>query len=165
MVGVQGGLPLLDGDVMDIITCSYSGATLEMPSPAWHKWPGHLLAYNEFPACYCGAGSGIGELLVPDWIFGLFRWCGWAILISPACWIHDQDWDLAEPTIEEFTESNDRFQANINALITVANVPGFVKRLARYRACTYRNAVDGPGEAIFWRLKKEQGHDVPEEYL
>lgn len=144
---------------METIQTLYAGAKLVMPSLAFNGWPGHLLDYKDFSDCYCGAGHGLGEKLVPDYIFSLF-W--FRIKISPACWIHDNDWDLAEPTREAFAESNDRFQDNINAIITSQARYGWVERLARYRAATYRNAVDGPGERIFWALKKQQGYDVPE---
>jgi len=35
--------------------------------------------------------------------------------------------------------------------------------MARYRAVTYQNAVDLHGKGIFWSLKAEQGHDIPED--
>ena len=98
---------------------------------------------------YCGSGRGIGDLIVPDRI--------WGIPVSPACAIHDEVWDKAPATWEAFHSSNSIFLRNLISLITVQSKSGILKRIRLYRAVTYYNAVDSLGKNVFWGLKRKQG--------
>jgi hypothetical protein len=100
----------------------------------------------DFPKC-CGAGDGIGKLIVPDSIYGL--------KVSAACFIHDDDWENAEPTWDAFHSANSRFLTNLLAIINTKSYSWFFRIPRRYRAMTYYSAVD-EASFIFWRLKKKQ---------
>lgn len=102
---------------------------------------------------YCGAGKGIGDLIVPDDIYG--------IVISPACYIHDKMWLLSPPTTFAFNFSNHVFHKNIISIIDHFQ-PSFDEedkyRTDRYkRAATYYMGVQsGVGPAIFQHMKRKQ---------
>lgn len=99
-----------------------------------------------FPDC-CGAGRGLGQIMVPETI--------WGLRISPACYVHDDDWDIAPPTWEAFRAANSRFLENINSLINHSSRLALLRMLRRYRAATYYSAVS-EASIIFWRLKRRQ---------
>lgn len=99
-----------------------------------------------FPDC-CGPGRGIGQLVVPERI--------WGLRISPACYIHDDDWDTAPPSWDAFRAANSRFLENINNIISYSS-SFFILRLLRHsRAATYYTAVS-VAYSIFWKLKQRQ---------
>jgi hypothetical protein len=113
----------------------------------------------EFPTVYvdefgsfCGAGSGFGQIVVPETM--------WRLPISPACFVHDMMWDMAPPTWEAFHASNAIFLRNLLALIQVQSKSALLKRMRMYRAVTYYNAVDSFGKKIFWNLKDEQASAI-----
>ena len=57
--------------------------------------------------CYptaCGPGH-LGDILIPDNIFG--------VDLRPSCHIHDYSWRVAEPTKEDFNQSNLMFLRNM----------------------------------------------------
>src|SRR5665648_197903 len=62
----------------------------------------------------CGAGSGVGDWIVPERVFGLS--------LTPACFVHDFMWDNAEPTWEYFHASNSIFLSNLISLIQCQSV-------------------------------------------
>jgi hypothetical protein len=99
-----------------------------------------------FPDC-CGAGRGLGQVIVPE--------RNWGLRISPACYVHDDDWDTAPPTWEAFRAANSRLLENINALIEHTTYWAVLRVLRRYRAMTYYSAVS-EAAAIFWRIKRRQ---------
>jgi len=119
---------------------------------------------------YCGAGDGIGDLVVPDRVFifppiGLFvnehtpflkKIFGEGIPISPACFVHDTMWVRAEPTWEAFHQSNSVFLHNLISLIETQSHNSYLRERRLYRAVTYYNAVDSLGQYIFWNLKDKQ---------
>lgn len=153
----------------NIVHFVFDGILFEAPSYIAESFPMQF-NYENFPACYCGAGNGFGERIIPDYIFGptrFFKFLGLdiSIKISPACWIHDKDFEGAAPTWEEFTEANKRFVHNISEIIDVHARNGWVKARALYRPVTYRNAVDSFGRYVFWSLKVEQGYVIPNEAL
>ena len=101
----------------------------------------------------CGAGQGIGDLIVPETWFGLRA--------SAICHIHDTDFEIAPPTWMAFHALNYRFIRNSLELIRVKSANAVTRTLRNYRATTYFNAVDSIGADIFWNLKREQGYNVP----
>lgn len=114
---------------------------IEFPSKYVHDFSSH-----------CGAGKGFGDIIVPETVYGL--------KISPACFVHDVMWEMAEPTWEAFHSSNAIFLRNIISLIIVQSDSRFLKFLRMYRAVTYYNAVDYIGQSIFWAEKKKQADEI-----
>ena len=121
---------------MDIVTVSTYGAELQMPHWLSELWPDEkILPLSRWPT-YCGAGSGIGDWLVPDRIYG--------VRIPPNCLIHDLDWATADGSRRAFTESNSRFRKNLRAF-TAVHVPEEVARGAWCRCWLYYVAVSTVG--------------------
>jgi len=112
------------------------------------------LPFSKLDACpdCCGAGRGLGEKLIPEKVFGL--------RISAACWIHDRDWELAEPTWDAFHAANGRLLHNMVQIITIKSSNMFIRTLRIYRPSTYFAAVSTAGAGIFKKLKRTQGHDI-----
>jgi hypothetical protein len=103
---------------------------------------------GDFPRC-CGAGDGVGDLLVPDQVLG--------VPITPACYFHDDDWYYAEPTWEAYHASNSRFHLNIRAILDTKSGNKLIAMLRVMVATIYFQAVDKiPGALIFWSIKKRQ---------
>ena len=139
---------------------------LLVPEDVYPLFPSTKYTYETFPVNYCGAGNGFGEKIVPDFIFGLSRFLrifglDFSIKISPACFVHDSDYESAPPEWQEFYDANDRLHENIEHIIEKKARNEILKDIARYRAVTYRNAVDLKGKSVFWSLKAEQGHNIP----
>jgi hypothetical protein len=148
-----------------IVTFDFDGIQLSIPEKLLPIFPSNY-TYKTFPDNFCGAGDGIGEKLVPDYIFGPTRFLKFiglnvSIKLSPACWIHDKDWIVAEPTWEAFGETNDRFHKNLEAIIEAKCKYEWLKARALYRPVTYRNAVSIAGKSVFWSLKSAQGFHLP----
>ena len=119
----------------------------------------HLIVPNEgfmfphptfkgFPTC-CGSGDK-GDLLIPDTIY--------LLNISPACWIHDQMWVLAEPTWADFYHSNNVFLENMR-LINEAKSNFLMKNIRTPRIHLYHQSVNTIGALLFWRFKCLQGKE------
>lgn len=104
--------------------------------------------FKGFPTC-CGSGDK-GNLLIPDTIY--------LLNISPACWIHDQMWTLAEPTWADFHYSNDVFFENMR-LINEARSNFLMKNIRTPRIYVYHQAVNTIGALLFWRFKCLQGKE------
>jgi len=103
----------------------------------------------EFPNC-CGAGEGFGERVVPDRIFFL--------RVSAACWAHDTDMEMTEPTDEGFELMNRIFLINTLSIIDRKSRFGFLKIIRHQWAMLYYSAVNTKlalGK-IFWKLKRRQ---------
>lgn len=111
--------------------------------------------FENFEA-YCGAGKGLGNIMVPETIYGL--------KVSPACFIHDKMFEWSEPSWKAFHYSNNVFHLNIRNIIRYRSANWFMRSIRYYRAVTYFNAVDGPGAYCFWGTKVAQGQidKVPE---
>jgi hypothetical protein len=101
---------------------------------------------DEFPNC-CGAGEGIINTVVPEQAL-------W-VRISPACYIHDDDWACAEPTWDAFHAANSRFHVNLNAIIEARSKLWILKIIRMYQANIYFRAVNNAW-FLFWILKKKQ---------
>lgn len=128
---------------MESITLSLEGISLLAPA-------GVVLPFKTIAECpsYCGAGQGIGDWVIPEKMFGL--------KISPACYIHDEDWAVAPPTWEAFHAANSRFLHNLIAIVEATSKSSFLKHIRLYRCVTYYNAVDSRLNKIFWILKNKQ---------
>lgn len=103
--------------------------------------------FEEFTS-FCGAGSGIGDIIVPESIFG--------IKVSPVCYIHDIMWQMAEPSWRDFHHSNSVMLHNLLTVVHDKSANRFMEHLRNYRVVTFYNAVDTIGEPIFWASKKHQ---------
>lgn len=112
------------------------------PSLVYEQWRPEVLG------SYCGAGTGIGDLIVPETVWGLY--------VTLACYIHDDMWEHAEPTRSDFEQSNEILRYNVSSIITNCSANRFMKHIRLYRAVTMYNAVDRIGESIFWNLKRRQ---------
>lgn len=150
-------------------TLFFDGIDLKMWDQVVHLFPIEY-TYATFPSHFCGAGTGLNELAVPDYIFGstrLLAFLGFdiSIKISPACFIHDKEWQLANPTWEDFHVSNARLHQNIESIIHTKARNEWVKARALYRPVTYLNAVSLAGRGVFWNLKIEEGHCIPEDAM
>ena len=124
-------------------------------------------SYRDFPDNCCGAGQGFFEKIVPDYIYIPPIIIPGAnpkrIKISPACAIHDLDWDFSKPTWDDFHESNSRLYANIKVIVEAKTEPGSATRYYALRSpAIYAHAVDTAGRKIFWKIKKDQGHKIPD---
>ena len=119
-------------------TTTYQGATLSLPGFLIPLLPPRL------PLCrwptYCGAGEGLGDILVPDFIKGA--------CVGPACLIHDLDWALCSPTFREFSLANFRFFRNLLALCAI-QLPWHSLPLAYLRCLWYTGVVMSVGWPIF----------------
>lgn len=122
-------------------------------------------SYADFPDCYCGAGDGLGQALVPDYVYWYTRFLpGFldiSIKLSPACWLHDKDWEFAAPTWDAFHGSNSRLYANTKTIIDKQARSELIRRHAMQYPAIYSQAVDTIGRARFWRIKQQQGHTIP----
>ena len=107
----------------------------------------------------CGAGEGLGEKIVPDYILGVF--------IRPACQVHDKDWSPEwNPDIQEalkitdqgerdfrlmeiFHKSNQWFKENILIIINNESANWFMIWARSSWATRYYNAVE-LARNLFW---------------
>ena len=130
--------------MIDTSNFEIEGINLVMPDRLIMDWPDMPL--DALPDS-CGAGSGIGNLIVPETIFRL--------RVTPACFIHDFCWQIADASWADFHQSNSIFLHNLLAIIQARS--GMIMRAIRnYRAVTYYNAVDLIGQNIFWDEKNKQ---------
>lgn len=114
--------------------------------PSFIQWPDIKL--SDF-GDYCGAGDGLGAKIVPDTL--------WGLKVSPACYIHDVSWEVAEPNWHDFHQTNAMFMYNLSSIIMNRSRHWLLKYLRLYRCVTYYTAVDSIGAKIFWNVKREQG--------
>lgn len=115
------------------------GITLWVPSFLVDLWPREVPLAG-FPS-YCGAGSGIGDKIVPEYI--------WGLKVSAACFIHDILWAICPNTWAWFILSNLMFLFNLLSIIKFKS-HSFVGRIVRYsRAVWYFIAVSTIGKKCF----------------
>ena len=147
------------------IIMMWEGMGLQITEPMVPLFP--PCSYAEFPTRYCGAGNGWGERMVPDYVFSFTRCLpgplNIAIKISPACYIHDLDYQFAAPTWEAFHAANSRFYANIKAIVDkqAQGYPAPLLRQAMRYPEVYAQAVDTIGRPVFWSIKRDEGHLLP----
>ena len=144
----------------------WQGIPLRMTEQVAAVFPFHY-TYDEFPDNCCGAGHGISEWLVPDYVYVnsfLVPGADWSrIKISPPCAAHDLGWELAKPTWDDFHAENSRLFANIEAMIIARTLPGTNERMYANRyPGVYAHSVDTIGRKVFWKLKQSQGYAIPE---
>ena len=144
----------------------WNGIPLQMTDEVAALFP-FKTSYDEFPDCYCGAGNGLGEKIVPDYVYWYTRKLPGAlnisIKLSPACWCHDKGWDKAPPTWDAFHAENSQFYANNKAIIDFysVNFPKIIRNHALKYPKYYSQAVDTFGRVVFWKLKQQQGYKIP----
>lgn len=112
---------------------------LYLLAPVGIKFPSRFI--QEFPSC-CGAGDGIGNLVVPETILGL--------RVSAACFVHDYMWDHAEPTWKYFHYTNSIFGHNLAEIINTQSANSLMRMLRKLPAYNAEKLVDTVGAAIFW---------------
>lgn len=100
----------------------YNDIKLRMPTFLAYVWPRYLPTID-FPT-YCGAGDGLGDLLVPDSIYGM--------RVAPACLIHDIDWLVSSGTYAGFSRDNRRFLKN---LLSIWRSNSSIFPVLRYIGC------------------------------
>lgn len=122
---------------------------LVVPDDSTFSWPADSTL--EFPPC-CGPEKWNTRFYIFDKLFGL--------CISPACWVHDTMWDLAEPTWGDYHYSNSVFLHNILNIINVRSEMSVLRFLRRHKAFAYYDAIDIGGAKYFWQLKQEQGYTI-----
>ena len=132
---------------MNTITTTFDSVQLVCPSEKF-MWPHPT--FKGFPSA-CGAGK-LGDYLIPDTL--------WGLNVSPACYIHDQMWSLAEPSWSDFHASNALLFVNCAFIIQARSANFFIRDLRIARAATYLLAVSTLGAPIFWSLKEKQGFKV-----
>jgi hypothetical protein len=91
----------------------------------------------------CGAGEGLGNLLVPDSILGL--------RITAACSIHDDWFENAGNTWEDFHQGNYLLFVNILTIIRELSAQ-WLKSIRMHLALIYFDAVDTLGVIVFKNL-------------
>lgn len=131
------------GATMQLITSNYKNIPFIVPAVGF-MWPQEI----NFPSC-CGAGNGIQEKVIPDNFYG--------VNVSPACWVHDQMFALADPTWKDFYLANDTFIHNLKQIIEHESGNRVMKQLRIIRAYEYYAAVMLPGSIAFWSMKAKQG--------
>lgn len=123
-----------------------NGKYFDIIAPSDIEFPSFELEFYE-GVTNCGAGSGIGDLIVPESIY--------FVRITLACFVHDDMWSRSAPSWKDFHHSNSVFLSNLTSIIRVESWDNYlnaVKRLRMYRATTYFNAVDNTGKYIFWEM-------------
>jgi len=93
----------------------------------------------------CGAGSGLGEKLVPETI--------WFLNITPACKIHDHMYAIADPTDEAKKEADRTFRNNMIRIVHYHTDSVIITRLRLNRANVYYRIVKDFGGPAFWNNK------------
>ena len=121
-------------------TTTFDGIRFVVPAEGF-QWPHPTFA--GFPT-YCGAGD-TGDRFIPDTI--------WGVSISPACFIHDQMWTLAEASWADFHMSNAILFVNLAAIIQARSANWVTRDIRLARAATYLLAVSTAGAPIFWGMK------------
>ncbi len=146
-----------------MIVQMWDGMGMQVTEPMVRLFP--WCSYEDFPTNYCGPGDGIGETLIPDSILGLTAFLpGFldvSIKLSPACFIHDLDWQFAPATWEAFHDSNCRLYANTKTIIETKAANRLVRWHARKFPAIYAQTVDTVGRPLFWRIKRDQGLAIP----
>ena len=89
-------------------TIRYHGVDLQVPEKLVPALPPETLPMAKWPS-FCGAGDGIGNHLVSDYIQG--------IPIKVICFIHDIEWATTTDTREAFHAANRRFFRNLVSLL------------------------------------------------
>ena len=101
----------------------------------------------DYPS-FCGAGKGIGDKIVPEFIGGM--------RCAHICHGHDNSWDAAEFTFFDFLLSNVMFAYNLLVYLATGK-GGVIKRIWRaIKGSAYVLAVSTIGWKIFKNLKSTE---------
>ena len=118
---------------------NFFSATLTVPDWFAPLFPLDL-PVDKWPS-YCGAGSGFGDAIVPEYIRG--------VCLSPACLIHDIEWSTCDRTFKAFIASNLRFYGNCLALVRASGKPRLKQALSALRCTLYFASVSTVGVYFF----------------
>lgn len=110
----------------------------------WNDFSGKTIA--DYPS-FCGAGEGLGDVIIPETI--------WGLSVSVACEIHDISWEVAEATEADRRAADEAFLINMLSIIK-ARSNWFMRILRNQRAMVYYNAVDSEKNHVFWNIKRAQ---------
>lgn len=119
-----------------IINCH--GAMLEVCAFLRPLWPFDL-PLDKWPT-FCGAGDGIGDIIVPDSLHGCH--------IAPACFQHDIEFSVCPNTRAAFLAANWRFYRNLRALCVV-QTSGIRRIRVEIDCLIYYAAVSTAGRKFF----------------
>ena len=106
-------------------TIRYAGANIEIPSFLVPLWP-RGLPLESWPT-FCGAGSGLGDRIVPD--------CINSVRIACCCFIHDIDWCMSDNSFTDFMQANLRLYLNLRNVVIANDKPGWFRKMAAERKC------------------------------
>ena len=99
---------------------------------------------HNYPS-FCGAGSGIGDSIVPETIGGM--------RIAHICHVHDESWDQCASTWLAFIKTNMMFMFNLAVYLSSADA-GIWQMLWRlFKGVLYVGAVSTIGWKIFKKSK------------
>ena len=94
---------------------------------------------------FCGAGEGIGDMIVPETIGGM--------RISHICHCHDESWKACDPRLVAFIKTNMMFGYNLSVYLSTGD-GGFWKTAWRVvKGAAYVGVVSVIGWKIFKKLK------------
>ena len=130
---------------MSLKYIEYAGAGLEIPSFLVPLWP-YNMPLHSWPS-YCGVGNGLGDWIVPEKMRGA--------IVSPACFVHDIMWAIADGSWWQFQFTNNIFRRNCEALV-FAQLQGWDCLMANIRCELYWIAVSSP---IGWSNHNPAGPD------
>ncbi|MBU1567728.1 MAG: hypothetical protein KJ630_19150 [Proteobacteria bacterium] len=126
---------------MDITTKEYCGVTYLTPKTFEFAY----VTIDEYPS-FCGAGEGIGDLIVPERIGG--HSC------SHICHCHDHSWAICKNTFVEFMVGNMMFLFNLITYLMRFGNP-WKRGKNMLIGLGYAIVVSSPvGWKIFKRIKK-----------
>lgn len=126
----------------------FDGVILQVPIISGFRWNDWAEKTCEKYPTYCGAGKGIGDLIVPDKLLGL--------RVSVACHIHDVSWAVAEATDEARNIADKMFLDNMQAIIKAKPGTWWQRAIRHMMAMGYYVAVNSTKNHLFFDLKREQ---------
>jgi hypothetical protein len=111
-----------------VLPLRYHRATLHAPAFLQTLWP-YRFPLEGWPS-YCGAGDGFNDWIIPEKI------CG--VIVSPACFIHDIEWTICEPSKAAAMEANWRFYQNLrNIVLANRNSSKYSKKKVEWNCLKY----------------------------
>lgn len=123
--GVMLEVPLIGGSVMEFL------------APTLKDYPSH-----------CGAGHGIGDKIVPEYIYEAKMSC--------PCHSHDVSWAVADGSMEEFQQSNRIFRDNMIRVLDHMEKDRRDHAAGMHLVAFYYGAVEVDiGWAIYKRMHKQ----------
>ena len=132
----------------NIVIKNIEGIRLHMPKLVADNWP--ILLLDEFPN-FCGAGTGLGEVAVPDTMYG--------VSVRHVCFIHDCMFNLMSPDKDNWHYANDIMLMNNLATIRVMSNT-FMRPFRSFRALNYYGAVEsGFGWKAFTNRRWIENYD------